>query len=104
MDFKHGKVLNQKNVVYQQKRPFEISDLKDFDPTQWGESDFVSPKEMMEAKFGVQMTFIDPDGEYGGIRFKNPIKRKGYKKHSAEKSEKTFEDLPDILKKKISAK
>ena len=33
-------------------------------------------------KFGVQMTFLDPEGEYGGIRFKNPIKKKGgYKKY-----------------------
>jgi hypothetical protein len=63
----------------------------------------ISPKGDMivSPKFGVQMSFSDPDGEYGGIRFKNPIKKKGgYRKHEAYDSK--FSELPDQLKKKIA--
>jgi hypothetical protein len=45
------------------------------------------------------MSFIDPEGEYGGIRFKNPIKKQG----GYQPTEK-FSELPNSLKQKIALK
>lgn len=43
------------------------------------------------------MTFTDPEGEYGGIRFKDPIPKKGgYRKNVPDESK--FADLPSKLK------
>ena len=46
------------------------------------------------------MSFTDPEGEYGGIRFKNPIKKKGG--YLTQPTETKVKELPDKLKKKIA--
>jgi hypothetical protein len=52
---------------------------------------------IVSPKFGVQMSFTDPEGEYGGIRFKDPPKKQGgYRKNVPEDSK--FADLPSKLK------
>jgi hypothetical protein len=110
LDFQYEKAAETTRVVFhQQRRQYDIEDLKDFDPSVWGlgETDYQSAKDIalkdpMFGKNGVQMSFADPEGELGGIRFKDPIKKTpgGYKKPSVEK----FEDLPDPLKRKIAEK